>query len=240
MINKSPMNDPIPDLTAEQHAALQSYLEAHYTEETYSLNPLTLTRLLADDKRGGYINCIRKHRDGDPDEYLPPLFDQLGLYTRQIDGVDGYDVARTAWRLELLPSKKTLTDSYHRRCGLFYDYPQWAVEDFIITTVNVTQRDMVRSGVFEAEEISYLIFVPYTYHNNIEKYNELIENGKAIHHRYKQLSNVWCMPILETYATAVYDDTVAVYSGNGGSFSPPMMLPPDEKITKSDVEPLLS
>lgn len=240
MPHTSPVGDPIPDLTTAQYDALCSYVTAHHDEATYSLNPLTLTRILADDKRGGYINCIRENRDGDPDEYLPPLFEQLGLHARQITSVDGYNVARTSWRLELLPSEQTFSDAYHRRCGLFYDYPQVAVEDFIATTINVTNRDMVRSGIFKAEEISYTSFVSYTYHNNIEKYNEMIEKGKSIYYRYKQLSEAWDMPILETYATAVYEDMVSVYSGSGGSFNAPMMFPPDQDITRRDVESQLS
>lgn len=230
----------IPELTTEQQHSLGAYIEGHRRDETFSLNPLKVARVLSGDKRGAYINAIREDRDRDPDEYLPPLFEALELPARKIDGIDGWNIARTEWRLDLLPTKQTLTDAYHRRCGVFYDYPHEAVEDFIETTIKVTKRDLVRAGVFDAEEVAYLAFVPYTYHNSVERYEMMIREGKKNRHRHSELAVVWDVPELENYADAIYQDFVAAYSGTGGTFSPPMMFPPDQNISLTDVEPLLS
>lgn len=54
------MGDPIPDFTDEQYGALCEYINGHKKDETYSLNPLNLSRILAGDKRGAYINAIRE------------------------------------------------------------------------------------------------------------------------------------------------------------------------------------
>lgn len=210
----------IPDLTNEQQHSLGVYIAEYQRDETFSLNPLKVARVLSGNKRGAYISAIREDRDGNPGEYLPPLFAALELPARKIDGIDGWNIAQTEWRLDHLLTEQTFTDAYHRRCGVFYDYPCEAIKDFIDTTIKVTNRDLVRAGVFDASEMAYLAFVPYTYHNSIEKCKLMVREGKKIRHRYSELAIMWDVPELENYADAIYQDFTAAYSGSGGTFIP--------------------
>lgn len=240
-----PEESTIPDLTESQHRALREYTERHRAAPgKLAPHPITIARVLARDKPAACVDPVTGVTPDDysgPDEYLPAIFERMDLAVRQIDGIDGWHVARSAWRLDLLPTTNSLSDAYHRRCGVVYGYPPSAIEHFInFPEVKVTHCDLARADIFPAEEIAYTIFVPYTHEKTEGKYEELITKGKSIRNRISQLSDVWELPELDAHAEAVYQDVAAVYSGEDGTFNAPTMFPPDEEVTPRDVESLLS
>lgn len=245
MIRDAPVGDPIPKLTAEQRAALREYT-SHYrqAEDTLGSYPLVVARVLARDKPAA---CVKPVSDIVPDgydghdAYLPDVFGRMGLDTCQIVGDESWYIARTAWRLDLLPTEAIYTEAYHRRCGVFFGYPPAAIEHFIMhPDVTVTHCDVARAGLIAADDLAYLIFISYAHEKTMERYQDLIARGKAIRRRLSELSETWDVPVLDAQAETVYQSVAAAYAGEGGLYSPPTTFPPDHDVTPSDVEPLLS
>lgn len=245
MIRDAPVGDPIPELTDAQHSALREYTERHRTApEKLAPHPMTIARVVAQDRPAAHVTPITgvvPSGSADHDEYLPDVFGRMGLHTCQMEGDDGWYVARTAWRLDLLPPAATFTAAYHRRCGVFFGYPPDAVDWFIEhPDVHVTHCDIGRSGIIPPEDVAYEIFIPYMHKKSIERYADVIAKGKAIRRRITELSSVWDLSGLDAHAQAVYDDVATVYAGGEGLFNAPMRFPPDVDVTPRDVEPLLS
>lgn len=242
----SQREDSIPDLTNSQYESLSEYTQRHQqAPDKLSPNPYVIARVLTGDRPAAYINPatgVTPDSYSGKDEYLTEVFGRLGLVARKIDGDNGWNVARTAWRLDLLPTTNSLSDAYHRRLGVVYGYPEDAIEYFINNPdVTVTYCDLARSGIFSAEDIAYAsIFVPYTHEKSIPMCERLIERGKMIRKRISELSDTWNIPELDQHAEDVHQDVASVYSGNGGTFNASTMFHPDVDVKRSDVEPLLS
>lgn len=240
----SPVGDPIPELTDRQSRALKEYLDRHRRlRDKLAPHPMLIARVLADDKRGASVKPVTGVvPDGyaDHDEYLPDLFERMGLSVTRMDGTDAFFVSRTAWRLGFLPDETSLSDAYHRRCGVFFGYPPDAIEYFINSDgVAVTHCDIARSGVIPAEDIAYLVFVSYTHEQSLDQFDQMITLGKRLRARITELSAAWDLPGLDAHAEDVYQDYVAAFSGDGGTWNPPMTIHPDV-VTEDDVRPLLS
>lgn len=238
------MTDDVPDLTSQQRAVIRTFTRRHRdeTEGRISVNPIRLVRVVVGDRPTAEIDLKGEETHpnlNDPDAYLHDLCDTFGLHAKKIKGLRSWTVGWSRWRLDLLPTTVSETEGYHRRCGFVYGYPIEAIEDFIETTSRITPCDLVRAGFFSAKEIAYLTFVPYTFHNSLEKFELLIEEGKAIRDRIRKLADVWQLPILAEYATLLHEDTIQAYLGKG-TYRVSTSFPPDQEVTKNDVEPLLS
>lgn len=232
-----------PELTDEQHYALREYTtQNREVDGKLAVHPISLARVLAHDKPAAYVDTVTgvAPQDNSPADYLAEIIDRIDLPARQGDG-SGWIVARTSWRLDLLPTTESRNNAYHKRCGVVYGYPQEAIEHFInFKEVNVTRCDLARAGVFPADEIAFTVFVPYAHRGSIEKYEEMIEKGKAIRRRITELSRAWDLPELDEHAEEVYQDVAKVYAGDGGTFKPATTFPPDADVSKNDIVPLLS
>lgn len=242
--DSSGMADDIPSLSPPQRESIHEFIQRHRdeTEGRISVNPILLARVVARDKPAADIDLKGDQTHpafDDPDQYLHSLCATLGLSARKIRGVRSWTVGHSSWRLDLLPTTHAQTTAYHRRCGFVYGYPPDAIEDFIETTTKITTCDLVRAGIFDAEEIAYLTFVSYTYHNSIEKYDRLIDKGRAICKRIGQLATAWELPLLDEYATLLHHDTTQAFLGQG-TYSVPTSFPPEQDITQRDIQALLS
>lgn len=241
----TPVGNHIPDLTTTQYDAFREYTHRHrQLRDKLAPHPILIARVLADDKRGASMKpptgVVPDEYDGQVD-YLQDLFEQMGLVVSQRYDNEWYYVARSAWRLDLLPTNSTYTDAYHRRCGVFFDYPLDAIDAFINSDeVQVTLYDIARAGLIDPADIAYLSFVSYLHRTTIPAYEKLIEQGKDNRERIAELSNTWDIPALDIHANDVYEDYVAAYSGSGSTWTPPMTIPPDADVTADDVRPLLS
>lgn len=233
----------IPSLSETQQEAFREFTRRYRDESEgrVSINPILLARVVAHEKPAAQIYLSGDtHPDfNDPSAYLRGLCDPFDLHMRNIKEARGWAIGRSSWRLDLLPTQFSETDAYHRRCGFVYGYPTDAIEDFIETTTKITNCDLVRAGIFSAEEVAYLIFVSHTYHNSLERYEQRIELGKRIRRRIGQLADVWGMPILDDYATLLHDDVAEAYRGNA-SWNVPTIFPPEKTVSRSDVLSLLS
>lgn len=237
------MTDDIPDLTSHQREAVREFTSRYRDESEgrVSINPVLLARVLARDKPAAQVYISGEtHPDFDnPDAYLYDLCSTFDLHMKNIKEARGWAIGRSRWRLDLLPTRFSETDAYHRRCGFVYGYPASAIEDFIETTTNITNCDLVRAGIFSAEDVAYLIFVSYHYHNSLKRYEERIEIGKQIRQRLTQLAEVWSLPILDEYATLLHNDVAEAYRGNA-TWNVPTTFHPEKTVSRSDVLSLLS
>lgn len=239
----SPSGD-IPTLSDEQQQALRTFITRHRdeTDGQVSINPILLARVVANDKPAAEID-LKGERDhpnfDDPDGYLRSLCDVLDLEMRKIKGVRSWTVGRSQWRLDLLPTVVRITDAYHRRCGFVYGFPTDAIEEFIETDNDVTNYDLVRAGIFSVEEIAYMSFVAYTRRKSLAGFRQQIELGKQIRRRVGRFADVWEMPILDEYASLVYEDVIKAYRGDS-IHSPLTIFPPDQTVTREDVLSMFS
>jgi hypothetical protein len=237
------MTDDIPSLSDQQYEIVREFIQRHRDESEgrLSIGPILLVRVLASDKPAGHVDIEGEtHPDfGDPHEYIHDLCTTLNLFHRRIKGVRGEVVSPSQWRLDLLPTTLSSTNAHHRRCGFVYGYPTDAICDFIETTTRVTNYDLVRAGIFDVEEIAYLTFVCYTYHNSLKRYEQRIERGKRVRCRIAQIADEWQLPVLDEYATMLQDDVVDAYRGNA-TWGVPTTFPPDKTVSESDVMSLLS
>lgn len=233
----------MPNLSEKQVAAFRKFTRRHIddNEGRLSVNPIVLARVLAGDKPGGYINLNGEtYPDfGDTDAYIAELCSTLELETRKIKEARGCCISRSDLWLDMLPTVQSSTDAFHRRCGVVYGYPQEAIEDFIETTTEVATCDLVRAGIFNAEEIAYLVFVSFSHNNSLEQYEKQIERGKEIRHRMEELAEAWKLPVLDEYVSLLHSDVVDAYRGNA-SWGVPTMFHPEETVSKDDVISLLS
>lgn len=235
----SQVGDPIPALSDEQYRALREFIVRHRdeTDGRISINPILLARVVADDKPAAdiYLKGDKTHPDFDaPDRYLRSLCETLDLELRTIKGSRDWVVGRSRWRLECLPTVMDPTDAYHRRCGFVYGYPEDAIEEFIETDIDVTNCDLVRAGIFAAEEIAYLTFVPYARRKSLEQYEERIKRGKQTRRRLARFADAWDLPVLDDYATLLYNDVVDSYRGDA-TWSPLTLFPPGQTVDREDV-----
>lgn len=239
----TPVDGSIPPLSAAQHSTFREFIRRHRdeTDGRISVNPILLARVLAGDKPAADIDLKGEETHpnfDDPDEYLYSICDTLDLHARKIKGIRSWTVGHSSRWLDLLPTVKSSTDAFHRRCGIVYGYPSDAIENFTETTAKITTYDLIRADIFTKEEITYMTFVPYIYHNSLEWYEWLIERGKEIKTRIGQIATVWDLPLLDEYAQLLYSDNVEIYNGDRG-FQFPSMFSPEQTVTRREVVDLL-
>lgn len=219
----------------EQYDALRDFINRHREEGTCSATPIRLARVLAHDKPSTLLQSppeISTSRD----DYLVSLLDRIGFPYRQVDGVPGWIVAPTEWRLDLLPTSKNefkQPDAYHKRLGVVFGYPQEAIDYFIHKDDSEPSKfDLVKSGEFNADEVAYTRFVSYGYPKTQEKYKHHISTGKDIRRRINQLSHEWNMPELDALADDVYNEEMAVLEEGERETTPTLTINFDWKSDK--------
>jgi hypothetical protein len=209
---------PVRNLTDEQYDALRDFIIRHREEGTYSATPIRLARVLAYDKPATLLQTppeISTSRD----DYLVSLLDRIGLPYRQIDGIPGWIVSPTEWRLDLLPTVKhefRQPAAYHKRLGVAFGYPSDAIEYFIQKdTSEPAKVDLVTAGKFDANEVAYTRFICYAYPKTAEKFEHYISIGIEIRQRINQLARSWNMPELDLLADDAYNDELRAIKSGG-------------------------
>lgn len=67
--------------------------------------------------------------------------------------------------------------------------------------------------------MAYTRFVFYVHEDSIDGYKHAIETGKTVRERFSDLADRWDLPVLDALATDVYQEALAVYSGDQEAFS---------------------
>lgn len=215
-----------PELTDKQYDALRDFIIRLRGEGECSATPIRLARVLAEDKPATLLQ----------DDSLDSLLDRIGFPYRKVEGIPGWIVSPTEWRLDLLPTAKnkfSQPDAYHRRLGVVFGYPPEAIDYFIQKDGSEpTKFDLVESGAFNADEVAYTRFVCYGYPKTQEKYEHHISTGIEIRRRINQLACEWDMPELDELADDVYNDEVAVLEEGGRKTGPTLTIDFDWKRDK--------
>lgn len=229
------------ELTDTQQTALGRYAELRHETGVALREPLWLALVIAGDKpacftgqgleppsnvpRNGWAfelaeQAVPKDMDLEvisfdeamPDMTVADALDEFDLAYQEMGGA-GWYVARTSWRLGLLPTVRKGTvgvEAYHRRLGCFFGYSHQDIEYFIESEPPRTSAtDLVEAGAFEPEEIAYTTFVPERYAGSIDRYERAIETGKTIHERINDLAKKWDIPPLETLVETVYKNAIS-------------------------------
>lgn len=204
MKHDSPVGDPIPDLSDEQYRTFREFIVGHCGEDTCSVTPVRLASVLARDKPATLLQTPPEIAMSQ-DDYLISLINRLGLSYREVTGISGYIAGRSSWWLDLLPTTKIFSDAYHKRLGVVFGYPRYAVENFINGDSPPSRTDLVSEGEFEATEIAYSRFVFYACSDDYEKH---IAIGKRNRTRIHELATEWNIPELDSLADDAYNDEV--------------------------------
>lgn len=207
-----------------QRIAFGRYLATHRRAEAIAWEPLRLALVIAGERPAAALSVAAwefPYRHRSPDQCLCGLLDLLDIAYRQV-WAEQWFIAAEPDRLALIPPERTTeSDVYHRRLGRFFGYPPDAIEAFLPMEMRSSYpRDRVVDGLVTATEIAYTRFVPYVVDDSCGGYEREITAGKEIYERLWELAHDWELPILATLAETVYEDAVAVYSGNEGSFIP--------------------
>lgn len=232
-----PPSFPVETMTETQHQKLSQYIAVRQESGVALREPIWLALVIAGDKPACYADCglgsSTTIMDGwacDLSEQAVPaemeievvplnqmsptitvagVLDAFGLAYQELGGT-GWYVARTSWRLGLLPTVRNgSTAAYHRRLGCFFGYTRSDIDYFIATEPPRTQpADLVADGSFDPEEIAYATFIPEIHQKSINRFERAIETGKTIHSRITSLARQWNIPELETLAETVYEEAV--------------------------------
>lgn len=224
-----------PDLTDEQYCALRDFIIRHREEGTCSATPIRLARVLAEDKPATLLPSSPDFPTAE-DDYHASLLDRIGYPYRQVEGIPGWIVSPTGWRLELLPSVKNefrLPDAYHKRLGVVFGYPSDAIEYFIHKDGSESSKyDVVTSDEFNTKEAAYTRFVCHDHPQTKERYDHYISTGKQIRQRISQLAREWNIPELDALADDAYNDEVDAINNGGRKTAPDLTIDFDLKNNK--------
>ncbi len=233
-----PSTFPVETITADQRQALRQYITERQESEMGLREPVWLALVINGEKPACYANqglgSSPLITDGWTDELagqaVPPemeidvvpleettpditvadVLDAFGLSYRGLGGA-GWYVARTAWRLELLPTVRNgATAAYHRRLGAFFGYARADINYFITSEPPRPQpAALVAEGHYTPEEIAYTTFVPEIFEPEPERVARATRTGRTIRDRMAQLARQWELPALEDLAATVYEEAVS-------------------------------
>lgn len=226
MLVSSPVSPRGEALTATQRTALNEYFERHHASETPTRTPLLLALVLAGDKPATHITPASWAFSGtscETDTHFRAFLDTLGLAAHHLTGMSGWFVAPSRGRFGLLPStaRTRANAAWHRRLGIVFGYPSAAIEYFIHTDhEDRTQpKERLAAGEFGSEEMAYTEFVFYVHDDSLDGYTQAIETGKTVRARFTDLATRWDLPVLDALADEVYQEAVAVYTGDKAAFA---------------------
>lgn len=230
------------ELTDPQRNALRRYAELRHESGVALREPLWLALVIAGDKpatftgkgldtspdvpRNGWGFELAEQAVPDdmeievipldettPDITVADVLNEFDLAYQEMGGAEGWYVARTSWRLGLLPTvRKGLksAEAYHRRLGCFFGYSPDDIAYFTDSEPPRTSaHDLVKAGEFDPEEIAYARFVPEVHGGSIDRYERASETGRTIRERIADLSNKWDLPELDALADTVYEEAIS-------------------------------
>lgn len=144
-----------------------------------------------------------------PDITVTDILDAFEVSYQDIKGTKWF-VARHRWRFELLPTgTPNFKRAYHRRLGCFFGYAREDIEYFIESDhPRGSQTDFVEAGIFEPDELAYVVFVPHVYKRTPERIEQAITTGKAYHDRLIELAETWDVPALKRLTNTVYENAL--------------------------------
>lgn len=123
----------------------------------------------------------------------------------------------------MLPStaRTSANAAWHRRLGVVFGYPSAAIDFFIASDreTRTQPNERVEAGEFSPEEMAYTEFVFYVHDDSLDGYTQAIETGKTVRARFSELATGWDLPVLDALADEVYQEAVAVYTGDKAAFA---------------------
>ncbi|WP_330633648.1 hypothetical protein [Halocatena halophila] len=193
---------PLESLTTEQRSIFKQFLSERHEDLLNVCEPLWLALVLSKHRPATEISAFSS--SSLTPEQLATAFDLP--YQQWTENT--ITVARTSWRLDLLPPRDDFSDTYHRRLGCFFGYPKEDVEKFLTDSSDrIMPWEHVADGVFSAEEVAYTKFVPQGRPSSIEEYERFIRNGKYNYEIIVDYAERWDFPALSAYADWVHQDT---------------------------------
>ncbi len=197
---------PLETLTEHQREMFRQFITHRKKDQMNIREPIWFALLLAGKRPATEITIFGP--PDDPDHPITPeeIAEAFDLnYQWWADTC--LDVARSSWRLDLLPSQGEVSEAYHRRLGCFYGYSEEDVEHFLTGGEQRTlPADLVSNGVFSHDEVAYTTFVPQGHDDSIDGYNRAIEMGKTNRSTIEEYADNWGIPELAAYAAWIYHD----------------------------------
>lgn len=209
MPSARPITFPLESMAEDQRQVFHRYLAARRKSGIHLHGPIWFALLLSRERPAMELISLSHRGLSDPppttNEEVAETFDLV--YRSETD--HSLTVARTSWRLDILPSHGEDSDAYHRRQGRFFGYPEVDIDYFINREeARTPPEDLVAQGVFQPEEIAFTTFVPQGYDDSITGYERAIEIGKNNRSTIGTLSHNWDVPALDAYAEWLYQDAL--------------------------------
>lgn len=205
-----PTTFPLETMTESQRTAFRQFLRAR-REEWIGLNePIWLALVLACERPATLLTSVGVY---------PPVRDNISVTVADVAAAFDLDyywwsetcltVARSSWRLDLLPTPSEFSDAYHRRMGCFFGFPEADIDYFLTGTKGRTKPyDYVEEEVFQPEEVAYVTFVPQVHEDSIAGYERAIAAGKENRDTITDFAEMWELPALEVYAEWMYHEAL--------------------------------
>lgn len=203
-------NYPLETLTPTQRHVFQQFLEARQASYINLQEPISFARLLVRDKPGMIMAPLK----------MPSVIDYTPTITTE-EIVDAFDlehtclenddvaIARTPWRLDLYMSPNTSPGWV----GIFLGYPEQDIEHYISTDPPYTEpEDLVADGIFNADEVAYITYIPQRNEDSIEGYKRAISEGKTVRDTIETWARTWDLPGLVDYSDWIFEKAVTKYT----------------------------
>lgn len=209
MMATQPTTFPLETMTEEQREVFRQYLSARRETEIELREPIWLALLLACERPATELLTLAKppiSTAPEPSITVEEVVDSFDLVYEKHTS-HSIDVARTAWRFDLINSSEGWSEAHVRRAGCFFGYPPADIEHYLTSEPPDTQpAELVEAGLFRPAEVAFTAFLPQRHDDSIAGYKRAIETGKRIRKTIADLANVWALPELETWTEQLYQD----------------------------------